>query len=240
MLDGLKPLFANDRACALLGTDPMAVVSDGLGPLVSTGDRIVLEEALRRRGRAPGRETVGFRRADGDPRRFEVVLTSQRNADVLQGGESDALLVIALVEDVTHEVEAQEALERRATRDDLTGLRNRAWLLDHLHASLSAGLAVTVTYLDLSGFKAVNDEHGHRAGDRVLVAVAAGLSGEFGDGAVARVGGDEFVVVRSEVDAGSPSGTAAADARPGDGPWDLLERADADMYADKRSERRAG
>ena len=54
VLDGLTPLFANDRACGLLGTDPMAVVTDGVGPLVAEGDRATLR-LLRRSPFPPGR-----------------------------------------------------------------------------------------------------------------------------------------------------------------------------------------
>lgn len=263
VLSGFDPLFANDRACALLGIDVAVMPNIRIGALVAPEDRAGLEDALRRLSRSPGRETVGFRRADGDPRRFEVVLTSRRTADVLPGGQSGVLLVIGVVEDVTHEVERQAQLEHRATRDDLTGLHNRAWLLDRLHEALSTGTPVTVAYIDLCAFKAVNDGLGHRAGDRVLESVASGLTAAFGDDAVARVGGDEFVVLATGEDLDGPradehladrcraavsalpasrehgitASVGTARAAAADEPWGLLERADADMYADKRSDR---
>jgi diguanylate cyclase (GGDEF)-like protein len=174
------------------------------------------------------------------------------------------LLVIGLVEDVTHEVSRQEELERRAHRDHLTGLHNRAWLLDELNSVLAPGRGdVAIAYLDLCGFKLVNDTLGHRAGDRVLAAIGAGLAADFGDHAVARVGGDEFVVLAAGALDGAGAlaelrdavaatvrrvpeaqqhevtgNVGAVGAEPGDGPWSLLERADLAMYEDKRADDR--
>jgi diguanylate cyclase (GGDEF)-like protein len=89
---------------------------------------------------------------------------------------------------------------RRATHDPLTGLPNRALLADRLehalrHAQRDQG-HLAVVYLDLDGFKAVNDEHGHRAGDALLRSVADKLTQTLrSSDTVARVGGDEFVMV---------------------------------------------
>ena len=81
--------------------------------------------------------------------------------------------------DVTARVEAEEALARQATQDSLTGLANRSHLLHQLDVALgsaaAAGHAVAVLFIDLDGFKAVNDIPGHAAGDTVLVQVAARL-----------------------------------------------------------------
>ena len=86
-----------------------------------------------------------------------------------------------------------EALARAATHDALTGLANRA----ALDARLLAGCgSQTLLFLDLDGFKEVNDELGHAAGDEVLVAVAARLqSCVSGDDLVGRFGGDEFAIL---------------------------------------------
>lgn len=101
------------------------------------------------------------------------------------------------------ELDAERALSRQlrhqATHDPLTGLPNRTAVFTRLSAALSAdpGAQVGLCYLDLDGFKGVNDSHGHAAGDQLLTAVA----GRFGrvareHGAVAaRIGGDEFVVL---------------------------------------------
>jgi diguanylate cyclase (GGDEF)-like protein len=87
-------------------------------------------------------------------------------------------------------------LRHRAYHDPLTGLPNRALLLDSLERWLEAGRPVALLYVDLDGFKPVNDTHGHEAGDRVLSAVAGRLAACAGDGRlVARMGGDEFALL---------------------------------------------
>lgn len=107
---------------------------------------------------------------------------------------------IAVAHEVTELRRAERELEYRASHDALTGLPNR----HHLHRELqqamvqaaktSGGLALL--YLDLDGFKAVNDRSGHDAGDRLLQEVAHRLQQGLRQGdLVARVGGDEFVVL---------------------------------------------
>jgi diguanylate cyclase (GGDEF)-like protein len=91
-------------------------------------------------------------------------------------------------------------LRHRAFHDRLTGLPNRELLLDRLEQALGRlgrdGGAVAVIFVDLDGFKQINDEHGHAMGDRVLVEVAARLMREIRQvDTVGRLGGDEFVIV---------------------------------------------
>jgi diguanylate cyclase (GGDEF)-like protein len=258
---GGKILFSNATASTTLGVAPHDLAVHGVAPVVDEGSERALRDALRRRAREPGREVVLLRERKGS-RRFEVTLTSERPEEGMTPGR--VLLVIGLVEDVTHEVSRQEELERRAHRDHLTGLHNRAWLLDELNSVLAPGRGdVAIAYLDLCGFKLVNDTLGHRAGDRVLAAIGAGLAADFGDHAVARVGGDEFVVLAAGALDGAGAlaelrdavaatvrrvpeaqqhevtgNVGAVGAEPGDGPWSLLERADLAMYEDKRADDR--
>ena len=91
-------------------------------------------------------------------------------------------------------------LEERALTDGLTGLANRRLLLDRLAVGLArstrSGEPVTVLFLDLDGFKAVNDQLGHDAGDQVLRSIARALAAAVRPAdTVARLGGDEFVIV---------------------------------------------
>lgn len=102
------------------------------------------------------------------------------------------------VEQDLHELTA--SLTERAVRDPLTGLANRILLEERLRGSLArdgrSGGSTAVLFLDLDGFKAVNDRHGHAAGDAVLKIVADRLAAVVRPSdTVARLGGDEFVVL---------------------------------------------
>lgn len=102
--------------------------------------------------------------------------------------------------DITNKKMQQEELEKKANYDSLTGLPNRLLLTDRLRLAMAqskrSDLLLAVCYLDLDGFKPINDVHGHEAGDQVLTEVAKRLSRSVRAGdTVARVGGDEFVLL---------------------------------------------
>lgn len=115
--------------------------------------------------------------------------------------EAGALIqVLAVVRDVTELVHAEAALHHSAHHDSLTGLANRAQLVQTLGSALiqaaDTGLEAAVLFIDLDGFKRVNDTGGHSAGDLMLRVTADRLRGVVRpDDEVARVGGDEFVIV---------------------------------------------
>jgi diguanylate cyclase (GGDEF)-like protein len=167
--------------------------------------------------------------------------------------------------DVTARCELEARLREAALHDPLTGLPNRALLLDRVEQALRAqereGLPAALLYCDLDGFKAVNDTLGHAAGDAALRRMAAALSASVRPGdTVARIGGDEFVVLcpgtatetaarhlvariadvlAAPADGGPPlrSSTGVALSRTGDTADTLLRRADAAMYEVKRARR---
>lgn len=117
-----------------------------------------------------------------------------------EGGQG----VVASIRDVTERKEFEAQLEHRALHDYLTDLPNRALLRDRLDHALErcrrTGEQLAVLYLDLDRFKTVNDSLGHEAGDRVLEEIARRLSGTVRDrDTVARVGGDEFIIVLEDV-----------------------------------------
>ncbi|MDD0838144.1 diguanylate cyclase [Curvibacter sp. HBC61] len=110
--------------------------------------------------------------------------------------------IMAQIEDVTELVESTQRLRDLARFDTLTGLINRGALMAQVDQSLSRvrgspqGGQVALLFLDLDGFKLVNDLHGHRAGDEVLQWVARRLASAVRQtDTVARLGGDEFVVL---------------------------------------------
>jgi diguanylate cyclase (GGDEF)-like protein/PAS domain S-box-containing protein len=104
-------------------------------------------------------------------------------------------LVIAAV-DISQLTSAREQMHHLLSHDDLTGLPNRMALRAGLAAFRADGRDLTILFGDVDGLKPVNDRHGHRAGDAVLVAVALRLRQVVRpDDIVARVSGDEFVVL---------------------------------------------
>ncbi|MBL8407465.1 MAG: EAL domain-containing protein [Candidatus Accumulibacter sp. UW26] len=107
---------------------------------------------------------------------------------------------VALFSDITLLKANEEKLKRTAHYDALTGLPNRVLLADRLHQGMMQtqrrGQRLTVAFLDLDGFKAVNDQHGHEAGDQLLMTVAGRMKQALREGdTLARLGGDEFVAV---------------------------------------------
>lgn len=139
-----------------------------------------------------------YRRTDGTPIWCHVAVSLIRDEEGLPE------FAIGMFEDVTARRAAEDELARRAMHDGLTGLPNRDLLLDRLGVALARaergrpGLAVM--FLDLDGFKRVNDEFGHYAGDAVLIEVAARFGGSLRPSdTLARHGGDEFVVLCEDV-----------------------------------------
>lgn len=110
---------------------------------------------------------------------------------------------VSQVEDVTEFRAAQSELVHRALHDPLTGLANRGLLMDRLEDTLdarSSKVDVGIGFCDVDHFKRINDTHGHHAGDEVLKEVACRLrSAVRTDDTVARMGGDEFVILLSDV-----------------------------------------
>ncbi len=118
--------------------------------------------------------------------------------------ERDALgypiRVVGSFTDITHQRDYQQHLQYLAHYDTLTGLPNRVLLADRMHqATVQARRReqkLMVAYLDLDGFKAVNDQHGHALGDQLLNALATRFKATLREGdTIARLGGDEFVAV---------------------------------------------
>lgn len=116
----------------------------------------------------------------------------------------ELISIAGLVEDISDLRAVHVQLERQANHDDLTGLWNRARLFDHLNQTLietaHSTRSTAVLFIDLDGFKLINDTQGHAVGDQLLRTVSYRFSGALGpDDRIARFGGDEFVVVCGDI-----------------------------------------
>jgi diguanylate cyclase (GGDEF)-like protein/PAS domain S-box-containing protein len=108
---------------------------------------------------------------------------------------------IVFVTDVTERRELEQRLAEEARRDPLTGVANRKELFEVLSPILEQGTLTAALYVDLDGFKEVNDRFGHTLGDELLCSVAGRLRGAIRViDTLARVGGDEFVVICRDLD----------------------------------------
>jgi len=186
----------NRAFCRITGYDRRDVL--GRTPnLLSSGrhDRAFFAEMWGRiasEGRWQGE--IWNRRKDGTIYLQRLVISTLRTPD------GDVANYVAVLSDVTGQHHLHEQLRHSANHDALTGLPNRALLRDRLRQGLAGkrrdGGRLTLMFLDLDGFKSVNDTAGHLAGDAVLQEVAARLNGLVrGSDTVARLGGDEFVVM---------------------------------------------
>jgi diguanylate cyclase (GGDEF)-like protein len=165
------------------------------------------------------------------------------------------LLFFISVTQREREDRTKRRIQHRVEHDSLTGLRNRTGLA----VAMAAEGVDAVIAIDLDGFKDINDTLGHKAGDELLVALAARMDGVIGNGgALARTGGDEFSVLVRGADANVMAGEilracrhrialgdldvsvgasiGVAFAEPGVDPAELLRRADLAMYEAKRTQ----
>lgn len=199
-----KVLWTNPAYCRILGLEPGDVI--GRNPL---------EFALPPSKTPPPDEIAAFRYDPNDPAHQRLQLFKNQHSNGHQfwnqisvsfrkaaDGRDSAILVCR---DVTEQVERQKnleeisaKLEHQASHDDLTGVANRASFLSFVSNAIGNNKTATIglLHIDLDNFKDVNDTHGHSAGDAVLCHAASVIQQAIRPSdLVARVGGDEFVVV---------------------------------------------
>jgi diguanylate cyclase (GGDEF)-like protein/PAS domain S-box-containing protein len=181
--------FANRRIADLLGDAPSEMVGRRLTDFVAADALAALEPPTGAVGQ-PARVEVRLRHRNG-AEIWALLALSPQGADTPDGSSS-----IALVTDITELKHAQAELLHRSHHDPLTGLANRSLLERSLAPDDAPRGTVAVMFIDLDGFKTVNDTYGHATGDVLLIAVAQRLQAAVrSSDVVARVGGDEFVVV---------------------------------------------
>ena len=259
--------YASPAVGRLLGLDPRGVAGNALSVFLHPEDGARAQDVFAASGSpgcGPGRPSssceLRVRHADGSWRWFEAVAVDLLD-DAGVGG------VAVYLHDVTGRRKLGDQLAYRAFHDLLTGLPNRALFEDRLDHALARAERyrepVTVLFVDLDDFKAVNDTFGHGVGDALLVAVGRRLEAALRPGdTVSRLGGDEFAVLLEGGD--EPMGVARTMERlaralkepvavgdhtlfvtssiggvtgePGaDGVEDLIRKADAAMYRAKRA-----
>ena len=195
-------LRVNRALAQITGYDQDELVGRGFGLLNPPEAQLEAARALRQLARGERESWEAdtlYRRADGGEVWVHVTTAVAREP----GGM--AAFAISQIMDISGQKATEERLAHLALHDPLTGLPNRALLMDHLVAALKRSdrdhRHLAVLFLDLDDFKTVNDSLGYEAGDEMLQAVARRL-GEClrGRDIVARHGGDEFVAVCEELD----------------------------------------
>jgi diguanylate cyclase (GGDEF)-like protein/PAS domain S-box-containing protein len=181
----------NGALTRLIGLDPSLAIHRQLASLTAPGHNQEVTEAIARasaNGSAAIEVPMRHARTGGTvPIRFEIV-------DLLDDPVVGAFVVTG--QDVSDLDAVRRRLEHLATHDALTGLCNRSLLEERLNTLIEARRPLALLYVDLDQFKPVNDKHGHDVGDEVLRLVARRLAaGVSGGDLVARVGGDEFVII---------------------------------------------
>ena len=270
VVDADARLVRWNRACEqLLGYTAADLDAPGaVLDLLPAAERPLADEAMKAliAGQSPVRTEFHWRTRAGDMRLISWSITA------LTGPDGEVTYMVGTGVDITDarrwaedQVAVEDRLRHMADHDDLTGLFNRRRFEEELERHVAHGrrygMDGALLLLDLDDFKAVNDGHGHRAGDSVLTAVGAVLRNRLRESdVVARFGGDEFAVlmphggeaeaaeladvlveaIRTDVPApegplGASVGFAVFEESASSD--EMLSAADDAMYADKSRER---
>jgi len=191
-------LAANPALARIYGYDSASELVADLADIerrlyVQPGRREAFCQLMEQHGEVLNFESEVYRR---DCTRIWI----SENAHVVRGPNGEFICYEGTVQDISERKHYQQQLERQANHDLLTGLPNRILLNDRIEQGLARaarlGYYLTLVFIDLDNFKFINDGLGHVAGDELLKSIAARLAGSLrGSDTVARVGGDEFVLV---------------------------------------------
>ncbi|KKO10140.1 hypothetical protein LCGC14_0026720 [marine sediment metagenome] len=193
-------IYANRASDNLFALEPEAIIGKSpldLGFSFACDFQRHLEKVIADQVIYRGKFAYAF--ASGDGERFEYllapVLDEQKNTEA----------AICIFRDITEQALAEEKNWHSAHHDLLTGLPNRRLFLDRLEQEIKhakrRSQTLALLFLDLDGFKKINDSLGHEAGDQVLTAVAKRLTESVRENdTVARLGGDEFTVILTGIE----------------------------------------
>ncbi|BBX06383.1 sensor domain-containing diguanylate cyclase [Mycolicibacterium aichiense] len=263
-----RHLYINPAIEQMTGLSPQAFIGKSKREIGLPPELVAQWESLVDRvldSRAPAEEVHELPTVGGS-RQFLTRVVPEFRSD------GELLTVLSTSHDITELTSLQRQLAVLASTDPLTSLLNRRGFSERLESELSrarlggdhGGRHVNLLMLDVNNFKAINDKHGHMAGDRVLVAIAEVLRHAAGaDDFAARIGGDEFCVglvdsdgdsvravaerIRRRIgdlgaDDGCPCAVSVsvgltADIEAGRSVSDLMAAADQSMYAEKSARR---
>lgn len=253
-----RVLHANPALCNLLGCMPREVIGSSFFRYVHRDDLATSKADLAALVDGTAAHVASERRY---VRRDGTTVWVQRNAVLVPRGRGSEDVVVAQFQDIGNRKQAEAEMARMADTDALTGLGNRRALVSLMdrHCGDQVDNPLGVIYIDIDGFKGINDSHGHATGDEVLVQVGQRLTALMRRNMTAyRIGGDEFVVLdpgrkddgrtaafaqhlRMALTGIYDTGTTATTITASVGwTWglmrdmsDLLRVADAEMYRDK-------
>jgi len=195
-----KISMANPKIISLFGYSEEELIDNAFVPSVVTNDGRWVQEIkdLALAGQEiPNYERV-LKRKDGTPIPVEISTTAVLDAD------GKPKHIQCMVRDITERKAYERHLRYQAEHDHLTDLPNRKYLENHYLSELGSeeegSRRVSVLYVDLDDFKLVNDTYGHQVGDQLLVEVSSRLRSSLRESdTVARIGGDEFIIILDNV-----------------------------------------
>lgn len=195
----LPRLYLTDEARRILGQPAPLQDIEGLADCLRSDDRQRLLQALARTVLSRTGFALELQGQRGDGHSFWIRMIGE-----VAEGDVDSTRIVGTVQDITERKQAEETLRVQARTDPLTGVMNRDAVLQDLAQRLDnpTHCRVAVLYIDLDRFKTINDLLGHNAGDDLLVEATRRITAAIGtEGLLARIGGDEFLVVCDARDA---------------------------------------
>jgi len=197
----IHALYVNPALCAMSGYTAAELIGVDLRNFVHPADVATAAadfDTLKNGSKSHITSELRLIRRDG------TTVWVQRNAVMVPGAHGSEDIVIGQFVDISARKQAEAELARRAVTDALTGLGNRQAFFDGVQNRRDAEPAgsVGIVFIDLDGFKQINDAHGHAVGDAVLIQVAQRIAQiVVAPDSVYRLGGDEFVVLSAQADA---------------------------------------